>query len=1217
MKKADINIVDEAKDTDISLSTENIYPAGEEPDSDSLTLEDAHLTTRRVQGSSGRTSDIHIVVPDDIVADIQAEVGQYLDLNDELRLPLARVSGSAYDIASLLNDKLMGSLSAKFTSDGYVMPKELTDDMVYYHTVSIDGVSALREQILEALEAKKLQVMVDHDFLTNIVIGYLKSALPVSRFSYEWDIDDIEIDDGVDTVTVNIKGAKKKSDDDADKEAAVGWNLAELTEPGISSNQMTELNDRFSDPNMWESPRDRIASDFNPHAVTSGLSPTGDKVVVVNENRNKYIYNLSVPGYRLTMFGDSIPTLTTAAVSVDSLYEDGADTLSNDDAYLGDHLKNLVRSQSKKSPAQQKSPTQQEQKPSLVKKVKDFFSPPGDPNNKAGEVEAPYSQGEGPMGTRFDDVTEKGYNIVKGADLMPGGVGDDLPDSLFNPIELSLGIRTEAEEHGLDEARATEVAKDHLTEDPEYYSKHAQVDWKNPTPEQLAIREKYKNKAKDPYRPRTNVPYKEFTDEEKSKWNTTPTDPAGQEQQVIRDQLVPDTYDKMEYINFGNLDSEEGARVPLNQLDNMWSEIGRYVDTPEYRYGDYIYFETGDPCWTIISKNGSYYNVYLKRSSKGPIVSIFDRHGGPPIADFQKSYDQYKESSDPVLESIIDQIISQAPDWTVGLDIDWLMVDGQWKPLSSERMDEVLPVDYAKFAAKSPFGHDWSEIDPNDPKLTQEQYQLLKDREKYKGLAGESLHRHHELPTYNMTEADLPPDRQVELDTLKEVFPASGPAQAVRSRYPTTKDVKRIPYHVAAAVYKYGDALVVPLEDPTDFWIEWPNNQSNYLDFGIDPTDGKQVVEWTSDTGAELSPERLQTAKPLNDPWLEPLLDQMGSTIRSNAEGLVKSFDGKWVVQRLGPAQDVRVEDPTDPWYFSSQFPHYIGRKRQAADTPIPESWKRPIDIEEWNNPETPADQASSVIREQFMPDMSPDADISEVEYELPVPGSLDLPADMYNQPIVYMYKGLAWNTPMTAYNPSVSEYRVYDLSNRRFAWLEFSMNRGRPVAEMGRSEYIDPTAIVFEFKQLPSNDALIEKFIDDIGPNELLTVRASQLFTIKDGKWVLIDTAEQAEYLSRDDINILASTHARQAKIIKRKDKWLVTTESGDRVLGTHNTKAEAQAQLSAIEISKHKKGVDKDAVGLIEGPAIDENAYGADFSRADQAIPRPPGKDKLIHRK
>jgi len=56
-------------------------------------------------------------------------------------------------------------------------------------------------------------------------------------------------------------------------------------------------------------------------------------------------------------------------------------------------------------------------------------------------------------------------------DLMPGGKGDDRPDSEFDAEQLRTGIETEMEEHGLDEARAKEVAKDHLVENKNYYNK--------------------------------------------------------------------------------------------------------------------------------------------------------------------------------------------------------------------------------------------------------------------------------------------------------------------------------------------------------------------------------------------------------------------------------------------------------------------------------------------------------------------------------------------------------------------------------------------------------------------------------------------------------------------------------------------------------------------------------------------------------------------------
>lgn len=55
------------------------------------------------------------------------------------------------------------------------------------------------------------------------------------------------------------------------------------------------------------------------------------------------------------------------------------------------------------------------------------------------------------------------------ADLMPGGKADDKTDDDFDPDDLAEGARIEAEEHGLDEARAKEIARDHLTENSQYY----------------------------------------------------------------------------------------------------------------------------------------------------------------------------------------------------------------------------------------------------------------------------------------------------------------------------------------------------------------------------------------------------------------------------------------------------------------------------------------------------------------------------------------------------------------------------------------------------------------------------------------------------------------------------------------------------------------------------------------------------------------------------
>lgn len=105
----------------------------------------------------------------------------------------------------------------------------------------------------------------------------------------------------------------------------------------------------------------------------------------------------------------------------------------------------------------------------------DFFSEPPKDNYT-------HLPGHGYFRINFDfgQSPESGavQPMVKGLrkDLMPGGKGDDRPDSDFDAEQLSAGAKSEMEEHGLDEARAKEVAKDHLTEDPHYYSKMKKAD---------------------------------------------------------------------------------------------------------------------------------------------------------------------------------------------------------------------------------------------------------------------------------------------------------------------------------------------------------------------------------------------------------------------------------------------------------------------------------------------------------------------------------------------------------------------------------------------------------------------------------------------------------------------------------------------------------------------------------------------------------------------
>jgi len=53
---------------------------------------------------------------------------------------------------------------------------------------------------------------------------------------------------------------------------------------------------------------------------------------------------------------------------------------------------------------------------------------------------------------------------------LQGGVGDVTPTNTVNPVQLSLGVQIEME-HTNDPDIAKEIAMDHLTEDPEYYTK--------------------------------------------------------------------------------------------------------------------------------------------------------------------------------------------------------------------------------------------------------------------------------------------------------------------------------------------------------------------------------------------------------------------------------------------------------------------------------------------------------------------------------------------------------------------------------------------------------------------------------------------------------------------------------------------------------------------------------------------------------------------------
>ena len=62
------------------------------------------------------------------------------------------------------------------------------------------------------------------------------------------------------------------------------------------------------------------------------------------------------------------------------------------------------------------------------------------------------------------------YEHITEVNSLTGGVGDETAPSNVNTKELSIGVQVEME-HTNDEKIATEIAMDHLTEDPQYYSK--------------------------------------------------------------------------------------------------------------------------------------------------------------------------------------------------------------------------------------------------------------------------------------------------------------------------------------------------------------------------------------------------------------------------------------------------------------------------------------------------------------------------------------------------------------------------------------------------------------------------------------------------------------------------------------------------------------------------------------------------------------------------
>jgi hypothetical protein len=65
--------------------------------------------------------------------------------------------------------------------------------------------------------------------------------------------------------------------------------------------------------------------------------------------------------------------------------------------------------------------------------------------------------------------------LIKESEKLIGGEGDNRPDSDFDQKDLEDGIKHEME-HTKNRSVAKEIAKDHLSEDPNYYKKLKKIE---------------------------------------------------------------------------------------------------------------------------------------------------------------------------------------------------------------------------------------------------------------------------------------------------------------------------------------------------------------------------------------------------------------------------------------------------------------------------------------------------------------------------------------------------------------------------------------------------------------------------------------------------------------------------------------------------------------------------------------------------------------------
>jgi len=111
------------------------------------------------------------------------------------------------------------------------------------------------------------------------------------------------------------------------------------------------------------------------------------------------------------------------------------------------------------------------------------FTEPSEVNaqgsQKASDLNTPESNAgyPGPTSASNEKKNEALQRAVKSLsrymkkDLLPGGLGDNKKKEDFDPKEMKEGTKDEGEEHTGNKKIAQEIAMDHLTKDPKYYSK--------------------------------------------------------------------------------------------------------------------------------------------------------------------------------------------------------------------------------------------------------------------------------------------------------------------------------------------------------------------------------------------------------------------------------------------------------------------------------------------------------------------------------------------------------------------------------------------------------------------------------------------------------------------------------------------------------------------------------------------------------------------------